>query len=181
MHHLKLIKKAKANDIEAFEELLTLYANQLYRTAFLYVGNREDALDIVQETSFKAYMAIKTLKKNKYFSTWITKILINNAYELLKKRKREIPFENIEPYLKQQEGFNIEQIDLLRAVHDLRDTYRDAIILFYFRDLSIKEVAVIMDIPENTVKTYLHRGKEQLKIKLKGAEFDEGEIFSGSI
>jgi RNA polymerase sigma-70 factor (ECF subfamily) len=61
--------------IDAFEELLMLYSDQLYRTAFLYVRNREDALDIVQETSYKAYIAIRTLKINKYFSTWLKKFL----------------------------------------------------------------------------------------------------------
>ncbi|GGA89844.1 sigma-70 family RNA polymerase sigma factor [Ornithinibacillus halotolerans] len=181
MHNLKLVKKAKSNDIEAFEELLTLHSEQLYRTAFLYVGNREDALDIVQETSYKAFLAIKTLKKNKYFSTWLTKILINTAYEFLNKRKREVPLENIDQYLAKQDEFNVEQIDLLRAVNNLKGTYRDAIILFYFRDLPIKEIAIIMGVPENTVKTYLHRGKEQLKKKLKEAELSEGKILSGFI
>ncbi|MUK90513.1 sigma-70 family RNA polymerase sigma factor [Ornithinibacillus sp. L9] len=181
MYRLKLIKKAKSGDTEAFEELLMLYSAQLYRTAYLYAGNHEDALDIVQETSYKAYIAIKTLKKNKYFSTWITKILINSAYEYIKKRKRDIPIENVEQLLKKQEEFNIEQIDLFRAINELRETYRNAIILFYFHDLPIKEIASIMDIPENTVKTYLHRGKEQLKTILKGAEYDERKIITGGL
>lgn len=176
MQHIKLIKKAKSGDIEAFEELLMIYSDQLYRTAFLYVGNRDDALDIVQETSYKAYIAIKTLKKNKYFSTWLTKILINTAFDLLKKQKTNIPLENVEQFIANTEEYNFEQIDLFRAIKDLKETYRDAIILFYFHDLPIKEIATIMDIPENTVKTYLHRGKEQLKTNLKGADYDERKI-----
>ncbi|MDF1511393.1 sigma-70 family RNA polymerase sigma factor [Robertmurraya sp. DFI.2.37] len=144
-----------------------LYSDQLYRTAFLYVRNREDALDIVQETSYKAYIAIRTLKINKYFSTWLTKILINSAYDFLKKKKRESPLENVELFISRNEKSNIEQIDLFIAITNLNDNYRDAIILFYFHDLPIKDIATIMDIPENTVKTYLHRGK-QLRIGLKG-------------
>lgn len=181
MKHLKLIKKAKSGNPEAFEELLMLYSNQLYRTAFLYVGNREDALDIVQETTYKAYMAIKNLKEDKYFSTWLTRILINTAYEVLKNRKKDIAFEAVSEFLSEKEEFNIEQIDLIRAINELRDNYRDAIILFYYHDLPIKEIAKIMDIPESSVKTFLRRGKEQLKTILKGVEYHERKITSGKI
>ncbi|MGG0720469.1 sigma-70 family RNA polymerase sigma factor [Robertmurraya massiliosenegalensis] len=180
MKQIKLIKKAKSGDTEAFEELLMLYSDQLYRTAFLYMGNREDALDVVQETSYKAFIAIKTLKKNKYFSTWLTKILINSAYDFLKKRKRDLPCENMEQFISTKEVYNIEQIDLFRAIENLKETYRDAIILFYFQDLQIKDIATIMDIPENTVKTYLHRGKEQLKTNLKGDKCDERKVLTGN-
>lgn len=181
MKHLKLIRKAKSGNPEAFEELLLFYSNQLYRTAFLYVGNREDALDIVQETTYKAYVAIKNLKEDKYFSSWLTRILINTAYEILKKRKKDVPFESVSEILYAKEEFNIEQVDLNRAINELRDSYRDAIILFYYHDLSIKEIAKIMDIPEGTAKTFLHRGKEQLKTILKGVEYYEGKIISGKI
>ncbi|WP_019156394.1 sigma-70 family RNA polymerase sigma factor [Robertmurraya massiliosenegalensis] len=180
MNHIKLIKKAKAGDADAFEELLMLYSDQLYRTAFLYMGNREDALDVVQETSYKAFIAIKTLKKNKYFATWLTKILINSAYDFLKKRKRDLPCENMEQFISTKEVYNIEQIDLFRAIENLKETHRAAIILFYFQDLQIKDIATIMDIPENTVKTYLHRGKEQLKTNLKGDKCDERKVLTGN-
>lgn len=179
MNPIKLIKKAKSGDVEAFEELLMRNIDQLYRTAYLYAGNREDALDIVQETSYKAFVAIKTLKTNKYFSTWLTRILINTSYELLKKKKRDIPIENLEKFMPQQDEFDIEQIDLYRAINNLRGMYRDAIILFYYQDLPIKEVAEIMNISQNTVKTYLRRGKEQLKLNLKGGSYDERKTISG--
>lgn len=179
MKHLKLIKKAKAGNPEAFEKLLILYSEQLYRTAFLYSGNREDALDIVQETTYKAYKSLKNLKEDTYFSTWLTRILINSAYEVLKKKKKDVPFETVNEFLSTEDEVNIEQIDLNRAINELRDTYRAAIILFYYQDLPIKEVANIMDIPESTVKTYLRRGKEQLKTILKGVEIDEREVISG--
>lgn len=180
MEQRKLIKKAKSGDTEAFEALLMLHSEQLYRTAFMYAGNREDALDILQETSFKAYVAIKSLKKNKYFSTWLTRILINCAYEFLRKKKKYIALENDEHIAAQQEVLPIEQIDLLRAMGNLKKGHRDAIILFYYQDLSIKEIAKVMDSPENTVKTYLRRGKEQLKNQLKGAGYDERQILSES-
>ncbi|UOR13717.1 sigma-70 family RNA polymerase sigma factor [Halobacillus amylolyticus] len=181
MRHLKLIKKAKAGNKEAFEKLLSLYSDRLYRTAYLYAGNREDALDIVQETSYKAFLAIGKLKENTYFLTWLTRILINSAYDLKKKQKKDIPLEYVSDLPSNKNQSTVEHIDLVRAVNGLRDTYRDAIILFYYHDLPIKEISKIMDIPENTVKTYLQRGKKQLKTILEGVGCNEGKAISRKI
>lgn len=181
MDHLRLIKKAKGGNKKAFERLLSLHSEQLYRTAFLYAGNREDALDIVQETSFKAFLAIGKLKDDKYFSTWLTRILINSAYELKKKRKMDLPFESVGELHFKKEEINIEHIDLVSAINDLREIYRDAIILFYYHDLPIREVATIMNIPENTVKTYLLRGKKRLKTILEGVNYVEEKVISRKI
>ncbi|MGP4062945.1 sigma-70 family RNA polymerase sigma factor [Halobacillus sp. H74] len=181
MRHLKLIKKAKKGDQEAFERLLLLYSDRLYRTAFLYTGNREDALDIIQETSYKALLAIRNLKENKYFLTWLTRILINCAYDLKKRQKKDIPIEHVSEVLSKKDESTDEHIDLARAINGLRDNYRDAIILFYYHDLPIKEVSQIMSIPENTVKTYLQRGKKQLKTILGGVGYDEGKAISRKI
>src|SRR5690606_6148689 len=119
--------------------------------------------------------------KNKYFSTWLTRILINSANEFLKKKKRDIPLENVEEFISYQEGINIEQIDLVKAINNLKKKYREVIILFYFHDLPIKEISNVMDIPENTVKTYPDRGEEQLNIILIGAGHVEGKILSGNL
>ena len=67
---------------------------RLYKIAYVYVKNEENALEIFQETVYKAYVSIKDLKEEKYFSTWITRILINTASVHLNKNKRGIPFEN---------------------------------------------------------------------------------------
>jgi|GEM_PF-1425722 len=72
-------------------------------------------------------------------------------------------------------------LDLVEVIHQLKDSYRDAIILFYFHDLPISEVAKIMNIPENTVKTYLYRGKGQLKKLLRGDGYNGEETVSSRI
>jgi RNA polymerase sigma-70 factor (ECF subfamily) len=171
-----LIRKAKRGDKQAFEELLMLHSDQLYRTAFLYTGNREDALDIVQETSYKAYQAIGTLKNEQYFLTWLTRILINSAYEMKRKSKKELPIELAGEFPAKGDDGNVDQLDLINAINKLRGTYRDAIVLFYYHDLPIKEVAKVMNIPENTVKTYLLRGKNHLKRILEGTGYHEGNL-----
>ncbi|MBN8209599.1 sigma-70 family RNA polymerase sigma factor [Bacillus sp. NTK071] len=175
MNEAKLVKKAIKGDKEAFEKLLVLHRNQLYRTAFLYVRNREDALDVVQETAFKSFLAITTLKEEKFFLTWLTKILIRCAYDSLRKRKDEVALEKITPILSRVEKSSDECMDLANAINELKHHYRDVIVLFHYHDLSIKEVANVLELPENTVKTYLQRGRKQLKTILEGAGFNEGK------
>ncbi|MDP4549383.1 sigma-70 family RNA polymerase sigma factor [Alkalihalobacillus macyae] len=175
MNEVKLVKKAKKGDKKAFETLLVLHKNQLYRTAFLYVQNREDALDVVQDTAFKSYLAIGTLKEEKYILTWLTKILIRCAYDSLKKRRGEVALEKVTPILSRVDKSSDEVIDLANALNELKDHYRDVIVLFHYHDLSIKEVANVLELPENTVKTYLHRGRKQLKTILEEAGSYEGK------
>ncbi len=180
MKQTKLIRQSKAGDAEAFEKLLLLYSEQMYRTAFLYVGNREDALDVVQETSCKAYLAIQKLKKEKYFATWLTRILINTAVEHLRSQSANVALELVDEQLVIAEKNPVEYLDLIEALQSLRAEYRDVLILFYFQGLSIKEAAEVMQLPTGTVKTYLFRAKAALKTILKGAEHYE-EIVSGKI
>lgn len=168
----QLVKEAKAGNEEAFEELLGRHKEQLYRTAYLYMGNREDALDVVQETSYKAYIGLGKLKTVDYFSTWLIRILIFTAYEHLRKRKKAFFFEKeVIPSLNEAEE-NLAEFELLQVVGKLRKKYRDVILLHYFQDLSVKEISVVLEIPEGTVKTYLYRGRNQIKEKLKGVDED---------
>ncbi|WP_079506092.1 sigma-70 family RNA polymerase sigma factor [Mesobacillus jeotgali] len=168
MKEEKLVKKAIKGNAGAFEELLMLHSERLYRTAFLYVGNREDALDIVQETSCKAFLAIGQLKKEEYFLTWLTRILIHCTYDVLRKRKKEMPVEKLIELPVSSEHQVAESLDLIEAVSMLKEQYRSAIILFYYHDMPLSEIARTMDIPENTVKTYLQRGRKELKTRLGG-------------
>ncbi|MGP7817877.1 sigma-70 family RNA polymerase sigma factor [Niallia sp. 01092] len=181
MNEIKLIKKAMKGNKKAFEKLLVIHSDQLYRSAYLYVGNREDALDVVQETAFKAMLAIAQLKNEHYFLTWLTKILIHCSYDVLKKKKQEIPIDKMMELASEGKEKGEERLDLLEAINQLNENYKNAIILFYFQDLPINEVAKVMNIPENTVKTYLSRGKERLKKLLGGRNYNGKEITSKSI
>ncbi|MBT2645113.1 sigma-70 family RNA polymerase sigma factor [Bacillus sp. ISL-41] len=177
MKEAKLVKKAVRGNAKAFEELLIIHSERLYRTAFLYAGNREDALDIVQETSCKAFQAIGQLKNEQYFLTWLTRILIHCAYDVLKKRKKELPVEKLVELPTNSDSKLAENLDLMEAITLLKAQHRTAIILFYYHDLAISEIARMMDIPENTVKTYLQRGRKELKNRL-GGERDGKENIS---
>ncbi|MBC6975271.1 sigma-70 family RNA polymerase sigma factor [Bacillus sp. Xin] len=178
MDEIKLVKKARKGDDAAFEQLIGLYQDQLYRTAYLYVQYKEDALDVVQETVYKAYLSIDQLKKPNYFLTWLTRILINYAYQLLAEKKKvkemkENTYGAIPYKLHQVE----QSLDLQEAIQKLDENYQTVIILYYYHDLSIQKIAWQMDVPEGTVKTYLHRARKSLKKLLGGSE--ENWINSG--
>jgi RNA polymerase sigma-70 factor, ECF subfamily len=80
------VRKAKNGDKKAFQELIEQEKVKLYKIAYLYTKNENDALDIFQETLYKALSSIQNLKDEDYFSTWITRILINNAKDFWAKR-----------------------------------------------------------------------------------------------
>lgn len=168
-----LVQRAKAGDEAALEELLILHTEQLYRTAYLYVGNREDALDVVQETSYKAYVGLKKLKEVEYFSTWLIRILIRTSYECIRKKKKISFVEEENVQVLNEADRNLSNSELLKVVQQLRKKYRDVILLHYFQELTVKEVSQVLVIPEGTVKTYLFRGRKQLKKILKGEGYDE--------
>lgn len=79
-------KKAMAGNKVAFQELVLQEKDNLYRMAYIYMKNENDALDVVHESVFKAYKSIKKLKEPSYFSTWLTRIIINTSIDFLKKK-----------------------------------------------------------------------------------------------
>lgn len=161
------VKKAIKGDKAAFSYLIKEHKSYLYKTAFMYVKNEDKALDIFQETIAKAIANIHKLKNPTYFKTWITRILINAAYDM---NKNKIELNGIEEntLIYASEDISIEErLDLYEAVDLLRDNYKTVIILKYFNDIKTKEIAIIMNIPENTVKTFLSRAKYELKNILK--------------
>ncbi|WLD94297.1 sigma-70 family RNA polymerase sigma factor [Alkalihalobacillus sp. AL-G] len=163
----KKIKKAKRGNEKAFQELIQDQKNKLFRMAYLYVKNEDDALDIVQDTICKAFISIKQLKDPHYFSTWISRILINAALDFIKKNNRAIPFSDVDGFRKDQNLRIEEKLDLLEAIERLEVQYKTVIIFRYYKDLSIKQIAEVLKCPEGTVKTRLHRAINQLKSDLK--------------
>ncbi|MHA7136844.1 sigma-70 family RNA polymerase sigma factor [Rossellomorea arthrocnemi] len=167
---VKLVKKAIKGNEGAFEKLIHSESEKLYRTAFLYVRNKEDALDVMQETVCKAFTSISRLKNPEYFSTWLIKILIHTAYSFLKKQSRLVLTGDdfLDNALATDETDVEGRIDLITAMASLNHHYQTVIILFYFQGQSIKMISETMDTPEGTVKTYLHRAKLELRKLLEG-------------
>ena len=167
MRNTKLAKKAVRGNADAYGQLITKYQEYLYKMAFLYMKNQQDALDVVGTTILKGFQNIKTLKNPEWFKTWITRILINTANDELKKIVYFTDIEDVR-ILKQNKGVSLEEkCDLENAVNRLPEKYRVVIILKYFSGLSVNEIAYAIEAPVGTVKAYLSRGRDELKIYLK--------------
>lgn len=160
------VKRAKKGDEEAFLFLMNECKEKLYRTAYSYVKDESLALDIVQETVYKAYISIEKLKKEEYFTTWITRILINNALDVVKKNNKVVYladkqfFENIE---ESEKISSEEKICLWEAIDSLEEKHREVIVLKYFNDMTVTEIAEVLSYPVGTVKTYLNKGLVRLR------------------
>lgn len=178
-HDISIVQQAIAGDKEAFEQLLILEEEKLFYTALSYVGQKEDALDAIQEAACKAYLSVSQLKQPEFFSTWLFRILIHECYRLLKKGQKMIPYEESELLnrLQHEENVVVNPIDLSEAIKQLNHSQQMAIVLFYYYDLPMKEISEVMEKPVSTIKTYLHRGKKQLKRELeRSVTFNEKVI-----
>lgn len=172
LEHRRLIKRAIKGDSNAYTEIIKGYKEYLYKMAFLYVKNEELALEVLQETVYKGFMNISKLKKSEYFKTWITRILINTAIDIQKSMKKTVPIDDECVLESKPIGISVEErIDLYRAIDYLKDKYKTVIIMKYFDDMKISQIASLMSIPESTVKTYLSRAKKEL-----GCFLEEGYL-----
>lgn len=172
---LKLVKRAKKGDSEAFQILIHEEKEKMYRMAYMYMRNEDDALEVFQESLCKAFTSIHTLKNNDYFSTWVIKILINTAIAALKKKQKLVSMSNEAlEYVATSEHFqNEEQLDLLHAMDEIEEKYKTVLLLRFYEDYTVKQIAEFLNCPEGTVKTNIRRGLEVLRSKLKGVYFDD--------
>lgn len=138
-----------------------------YRLAYSYVKNVDDALDVVGESVYKAFSSIDSLKNCDYIKTWFYRIIVNTSLDFLRKRKREILTDK-EFLLDQNEGVmdQYSDVDLKRALDALPETYKSIIVLRFFQDLKLKEIAEVVDENVNTVKTKLYKALEMLRISM---------------
>lgn len=172
---LKLIVKAKKGDSIAFQQLIHLEKEKLYKMAYVYMRNEDEALEIFQETVYLAFKSITKLKNDQYFSTWIIRILINTSISTLRKKKRVVMINK--EMLDNMPGKEITetdvQIDLLNALNEIDEKYKTVLLLRYYQDYTTQQIAVILDCPEGTVKTNIRRGIAVLKEKMKGVYKDD--------
>lgn len=149
------------------EDYIIDYKDSIYRLAYSYVRNVENALDIVQESIYKAFSSINSLKEPEFIKTWFYKIVVNTSIDFIRKRKKEILVDD-EFILYNDLGHSdvYGDIDLQKALSELPQDYRTIITLRYFEDLKIKEIAMVLDLNENTVKTKLYKGLDKLKVDI---------------
>jgi len=172
---IQLVKEAQQGNDNAFLKLFQEYENDIYRTAFVYVKNQEDALDVVQETAYRAFKSIKNLKEPKYLKTWIIKIAISCSIDVLRKQKKVVELKpEVEKVLSSKDENDIAlSMTLDDLIQLLNETEKKVIILRYYFDFTIKEVSETLNIPLGTAKTILYRGLNKLRKELNGDELYE--------
>lgn len=137
-----------------------------YRLAYCYTKNEHDALEILSEATYQGYCHLHQLKEPDYFDTWMCRIIIREAYRFLKQRKRWSYFEQPEegaeePMFRAAE----DSVDVYRCLDRLPMDDKTLLILKYFEERSFREIAELLAIPENTVKTRIYRLLERLRGK----------------
>lgn len=164
---LKDIKRAVRGSVDAYGRLIEREKDYLYRTAFLYSGDEDAAVEIVQETVLKGFRSIRQLREPALFRTWMTRILINvskdyfrHGYHYEEKLEEETAYE--------EQGITAEErMDLYEAIRRLPEKYRTVVILSYFDGLKQEEIAFVMGIPRGSVSAYLTRARQELRKYLK--------------
>lgn len=156
------IEKAVQGDVEAFLELMDRNSLTMYKVARAILNNDEDAADAIQSTILKCFEKMDTLQKPEYFKTWLIRILINNCNRILRHYKREnLPGEMPEAVNLDASLAEFEFKEMLNLVDE---KYRLVLILYYLEEFKIPEIAVLLEMNVNTVKTRLARAREQIRM-----------------
>lgn len=173
-----------AGDRGAFESIVDRYTGVLYSLAFRFTGRQEDAEDAVQEILLKAYDKLDRFESGRRFYPWLYAIAVNHLRNVRGKHRRrgddqDLPYEDRVPTGEhrtpladpERELESREELSLVqRAIDSLPSTYREVLILRQIQELSVSEVAEILQMPDGTVKTNLHRARKAFAAALAGQE-----------
>lgn len=147
---------------EEFAARVQEIREQLYRTAYGYLGNAHDSLEAVDEAVYQGFRARKKIRQPEFFTTWMTRILIRVCYRELKRRTRqqEVPVE-------EQDAEDYDGLPLREAIERLPEELRQVIVLRYFTGLTQAETAQALEIPQGTVVTRQRRALALLRVELE--------------
>ena len=151
------IERAMNGDQQAILHLLEQDEDVLYSIAYTYVKNEHDALDAMQELTYKALKKMHTIKQPEYARTWLVRVLINCCKDILNKRIQTIPIEETD----------ISETPIYSAIDSLLSklslTEQQLVYAKYFQQLKNNEIAQLQNIPEGTVKSRLHTVLKKLR------------------
>jgi len=168
----KIIDKIVGGDTNAFSVLVDRYKNMVYTLALRMVKNREEAEEISQDTFIKVYKSLHKFKGNSKLSTWIYKVAYNSCLDKLRKDQKDYNLVPIDEYTEYQVKTIDNALDALEAqeqkqlIQDclqlLPSTDSFLLTLFYFEDLSLDEISIIVNLKPNNVKVKLFRIRKNL-------------------
>lgn len=182
MENVQWVEKAKKGDSTAFEQLVLIHQNQIYRLCFRMVGNEEDAADMAQEAFLKAWRSLDSFQGDAAFSTWLYRLASNCCLDFLRSQKRrptvsmttedddgeEQTFDVADSSASPEEELiaKEDRKEIACAMASLDEEQRQILTLRVVNDLSYTEIAEILSLKEGTVKSRLARARENLRKKL---------------
>lgn len=171
----EVIARASAGSIKDFEKVVNAYFKPVYKFVMRFTTDKEDIMDLVQESFIKVYLNFSRFNPDNKFSTWLFTIVKRTVYDWLRKKRRigertikfndENRFFQIPDKAYANNHFG-EKIDVYTGLAQLESKYKYVLLLYYWEGYSYKEIAEILDKPINSVKTLLSRAKTKMKIKL---------------
>lgn len=168
----RLIRRAQKGDMQAYEELFGMYELELYKLAFVYAKNKENALDLVQEVAYRSCKYIKSLKEPAYYKTWLIRILMNCASDYSKKHPVHAEMEP-ELYIAEPDESLDVKVTLEGVMQYLSKEEKDVVLLKYYEDFTFEQIAEVLELKLGTTKTILYRALK----KLRAALVEEGMTY----
>jgi RNA polymerase sigma-70 factor (ECF subfamily) len=162
-----------SEDKELFEDYFKMYKDDVYRVAYYYTRNSDEAEDLVQDTFIRAYKFFSKFRKDTNFKSWILKIMRNIYITKSKKKSKENSIKNYELDFSKDYSLENDYLDNV-TISEIRDAilmlpreFREVIILSDISGLMYEDIAKIIKVPVGTVRSRLHRGRLILKERLK--------------
>lgn len=163
---IQLVEKAVRGDADAFLELMERNSLSMYKVARGMLKNDNDVADAIQDTILNCFEKIHTLRQPEYFKTWMIRILINECNQILGHYRRvNMPGELPEIHIQDASLAEFEFKEMLGLVDG---KYRLILLLYYAEGFKISEIAEMLELNENTVKTRLSRAREQIRVAYLG-------------
>ncbi len=175
-----LIKAAQQGDRDALITLLREIETHVYRTAYYVVGNEQDAMDAAQEALIRIYTKIGSYEEKAQFKTWVQRIVTNICIDKFRRTKPTVSIEEHDLVFQEKQNVEHEVLsayaaqDIRDAIDKLPEHHRAVVVLRYLQDFSYNEIADSLDLPLNTVKSYLFRARQQLQTYLQ--DYQKGGV-----
>lgn len=165
-----VFKKALNGDGESFYKLIEPIKDKLYKVAYVYVHNEEDALDCIHESIIKAIQSLNTVKSPEYFNTWMMKLTVNKCKDYIRKNNKVVlvDINDYENSLNVTDNQIEDKEDIKNALEKLTEEERDLIVMRYIEDMSLNDISYVTDKPLGTVKSKISRSLKKLKTHMEG-------------
>jgi RNA polymerase sigma-70 factor (ECF subfamily) len=187
----ELVSRAKAGDLDCFNQLVARWERPIYALAYRTLGREEDARDVVQEAFLRAYRGLRGFKGEAKFSSWLYRITLNLCRDWSRRERRAPivqvpegtdPMDLVDEHVQQSES--VEELvarremsaAVARAMAELPEEQRTAILLKEYHGLTFQEIAGMLDCPLSTVKTRLYQGLSVLRRRLERRQAEEASL-----